>query len=67
MISGRLVYKTKDKKKKKTGESDISIIFRPVEMKTLLGGLQIMKYCRPPWLADEKILHFKSSKTAKKT
>ena len=66
MISERLVCKAKDKKK--TGESDISIIFRPVEMKKRLGGgLQIMKYFRPPWLADEKILHFKSSKTAKKT
>ena len=28
---------------------------RPVEMKKIWGGgLPILKYCRPPWLADEQ-------------
>ena len=35
-------------------------------MKKILGGLRIMKFSRPPWLADEENFHFKSSKTAKK-
>ena len=35
----------------------IMMVIRPVEMKKILGGgLPILKYCRPPWLNDEK--HF---------
>ena len=32
--------------------------FRPVEMKEILGDLPILKYCRPPWLADEENFSF---------
>ena len=32
--------------------------YRPVEMKKNLGGLPIKKYCRPPWLVDEKKFSF---------
>ena len=32
--------------------------FRPVEMKKILGGLPIKKYCQPPWLADEENFSF---------
>ena len=35
-----------------------SFYSRPVEMKKILGGLRIMKYCWPPWLADEKNFAF---------
>ena len=32
---------------------------RPAEMKQILGeGVPIMKYCRPPWLADEEDFSF---------
>ena len=33
---------------------------RPVEMERILegGGLPIMKYCRPAWLADEENFSF---------
>ena len=31
---------------------------KPVEMKKILGGLPIMKYCRPPWLADKENFSF---------
>ena len=32
---------------------------RPVEMKKILGGgLRFMKYCGPPWLADEENFSF---------
>ena len=31
---------------------------RPIEMKTNSRGLPIMKYCRPPWLADEENFSF---------
>ena len=34
------------------------IIGRPVEMKKVLGGLPIMKYYRPPWLADKENFSF---------
>ena len=38
---------------------DAKIVGRPVEMKKFLGGgLRIMKYYRPPWLADEKKFAF---------
>ena len=40
---------------------------RPLEMKKTLGRLRIMKYCRPPWLADEESFSFQISKTARKT
>ena len=31
---------------------------RPIEMKKNSGGHPIMKYCRPPWLADEENFSF---------
>ena len=36
----------------------VDSVYRPVEMKKILGGLRIMKYCRPPWLADEENFAF---------
>ena len=30
----------------------------PVEIKKILGWLLIMKYCRPPWLAEEENFSF---------
>ena len=37
-----------------------SLYVRPVDMKKVLGagGLQIMKYWRPPWLADNENISF---------
>ena len=32
--------------------------YRPVEMKKILVGLRIVKYCRPPWLTDEENFAF---------
>ena len=44
---------------KTCGKKDAKIVGRPIEMKKfLVGRLRIMKYCRPPWLADEKKFAF---------
>ena len=32
--------------------------YRPVEMKKILAGLGVMKYCLPPWLTDEENFPF---------
>ena len=46
--------------------SFISLTFRPVEMKKILGGPPNLKYCQLLWLADEENFDFKSSKRARK-
>ena len=47
----------------------VSTVYEACRDEKILGQLRIMKYCWPPWLADEKKFPFQTTppKTVKKT